>query len=106
MLRLPRCCFLRGGAIQPWETSKTPPDYYAALGIKLQASEEEIRKAHKRLALQYHPDKNSGSAASSEQFVKIQVISIGNETEAIVRCRRPQAHATFIRWFSCAHTCK
>ena len=73
LLRMPKCCFLRGGGIQPWEATKTPPDYYSILGVKQQASEEEIRKAHKRLALQYHPDKNRGSAASSEKFVKIQV---------------------------------
>jgi hypothetical protein len=73
LLRLPGCCFLRGGGIQPWEASKTTPDYYAMLGIKVQATDEEIRKAHKRLALIYHPDKNRGSAASSEKFVKIQV---------------------------------
>lgn len=64
---------LRGGAIQPWEATKIPPDYYTVLGIPKTASEGEIRKAHKVMALKHHPDKNKGSAASNDKFVLIQV---------------------------------
>jgi hypothetical protein len=92
LLRLPRCCFLRGGGIQPWEASNTPPDYYAMLGIKVQATDEEIRKAHKRLALMYHPDKNRGSAASSEKFVKIQVCGICNGQIRSHNCTQTHTH--------------
>lgn len=35
-------------------------DYYNILGVKFKATKEEIRTAFKRLALQYHPDKNNG----------------------------------------------
>ncbi|UJR16301.1 hypothetical protein I4U23_003207 [Adineta vaga] len=38
-------------------------DCYAILGIKATATEDEIRKAYRKKALQYHPDKNSSSAA-------------------------------------------
>jgi curved DNA-binding protein CbpA len=64
---------LRGGAIQPWEAGKIPPDYYRVLGVPKTASQPEIRKAHKAMALKHHPDKNEGSAVSNEKFVLIQV---------------------------------
>lgn len=46
-------------------------DYYAALGLAPDASEEEIRKAYRRLALQWHPDRNSGDARAAERFKEI-----------------------------------
>lgn len=64
---------LRGGAIQPWEAGKVPPDYYRVLGVQKTASQPEIRKAHKAMALKHHPDKNKGSAVSNDKFVLIQV---------------------------------
>jgi len=35
--------------------------YYQILGINLGATQEEIKKAYKRLSLKYHPDKNRGN---------------------------------------------
>jgi len=46
-------------------------DYYAALGLTPEAAEEEIRKAYRRLALQWHPDRNSGDARAAERFKEI-----------------------------------
>lgn len=46
-------------------------DYYAALGIKKSASQEEIRKAFRKLARKYHPDVNPGDKAAEEKFKQI-----------------------------------
>lgn len=43
-------------------------EYYAILGLKEGASPEEIRKAYRKLALHYHPDRNRGDAGAEERF--------------------------------------
>ncbi len=45
-------------------------DYYRVLGITKAATDEEIKKAYRKLALRYHPDKNK-AAGSEDKFKEI-----------------------------------
>lgn len=46
-------------------------DYYQVLGLKKDATAEEIKKAYRKLAVKYHPDKNQGNKEAEEKFKEI-----------------------------------
>lgn len=72
-----------GGAMQK-------KDYYELLGVDRNATEEEIKKAYRKLALKYHPDRNPDDKDAEEKFKQI--------TEAYEVLRDPEARARYDRY--------
>ncbi|MBK8129830.1 MAG: molecular chaperone DnaJ [bacterium] len=46
-------------------------DYYEVLAVNRGASQDEVKKAYRKLAMQYHPDRNKGDAAAEEKFKEV-----------------------------------
>ncbi len=46
-------------------------DYYKILGVPRNATQEEIKRAYRKLAMQYHPDRNQGNKEAEEKFKEI-----------------------------------
>ncbi len=83
----------------------TGKDLYEVLGVARDASPEEIKRVYRRLALQYHPDKNPGDKQAEERFKEItlayEVLSdVEKRTEYDERGRRgfEAAHAGEYDW--------
>ena len=51
--------------------SATTQDYYEILGVKTDATQDEVRRAYRKLARQYHPDKTGGDAQAEEKLKTI-----------------------------------
>jgi len=65
-------------------------DFYAVLGVPRDASDDDIKKSYRRLAMQWHPDRNGGAKEAEEKFKEI--------TEAYDVLRDPQKRAAFDRY--------
>jgi curved DNA-binding protein len=57
-------------------------DYYQVLGVEKKASADEIKKAYRKLALKWHPDKNPNNKSAEEKFKKIsEAYAVLSDTE-------------------------
>jgi molecular chaperone DnaJ len=65
-------------------------DYYERLGITRDASTEDVKKAYRKLALKYHPDRNEGSKEAEARFKEV--------TEAYEVLRDPEKRSTYDRF--------
>src|SRR5919109_3565068 len=65
-------------------------DLYDKLGVSRTASDDEIKKAYRKLAMKYHPDRNNGSKEAEEKFKDI--------TEAYGVLRNPEKRAAYDRY--------
>ena len=72
-------------------------DYYEILGIAKSASEQEIKKAYKRLAMKYHPDRNPDNKEAEAKFKELseayEVLSDSQKREAYNRFGHEGVHA-------------
>jgi molecular chaperone DnaJ len=65
-------------------------DFYERLGVTRDATTEEVKKAYRKLALKYHPDRNEGSKEAEARFKEV--------TEAYEVLRDPEKRATYDRF--------
>ncbi len=49
-----------------------PRDYYEVMGIAREASEADVKKAYRKLAHQFHPDRNPGDKTAESRFKEVQ----------------------------------
>jgi curved DNA-binding protein len=72
-------------------------DYYKVLGVERSASADDVRKAYRKLAMQYHPDRNAGDKRAEERFKDInEAYQVLSDTQK--RARYDQLGSAYSNW--------
>ena len=72
-------------------------DYYKLLGVERTANEETIKRAYRKLAMKYHPDRNPGNKAAEEKFKEInEAYQVLSDPEK--RTRYDQLGESYTHW--------
>ncbi len=72
-------------------------DYYKILGVQKNASQDDIKKAYRKLAMKYHPDHNPGNKSAEEKFKDInEAYQVLSDKEQ--RARYDQLGASYAQW--------
>ena len=68
-------------------------DYYEVLGLKKGAGEDEIKRAFKKMAMKYHPDRNPGDKKAEEAFKEVNE-AYGVLSDSEKKKRRSEEHTS------------
>ncbi len=83
-------------------------DYYQVLGIEKSSSADEIKKAYRKLAVKYHPDKNQGDKATEEKFKEAteayEILSDEKKRSQYDKFGHSGVHSSFADAYSSGHT--
>jgi molecular chaperone DnaJ len=69
-------------------------DYYEVLGVSKSSSKDEIKKAYRKLAIKYHPDRNPGNKVAEEKFKEAteayEVLADDKKRQAMISLDLPE----------------
>ncbi len=72
-------------------------DYYEVLGVARNAGDDELKKAYRRCAMKYHPDRNPGDAAALESFKECkEAYEVLSNPETIATALRDRPEELFV----------